>query len=254
MACSGISPYAAPEVCRQEQIKPLEAKSREVIENAGAKILRCDFYVHFAINDPVIAKAHAVTREEAACEWKFLLNPKRKHLLTVLDRTIRALKEAGISIIGKTPRYDCPRNSAQSILDDPCEPKIMVYLYGTTEQEGKEMAVKVMPIIEHAFTPSELISFACPQGLRPRLDGTVVPQWGPSFTKMRSPLIFYQQGGYLESGRDTVINDIVRRLQCGMLSREEVNATLAEEMGKLFTGDNFSLHAGTIDPFAEQGR
>lgn len=169
------------------------------------------------------APSLARTKEEAKKQWKVFLNPKPEEFESTFNRTISALD--GMPYInGKTIAGEF-RKSEIPALKDPCEPKIVLYFSGPKSEEDFKEAIKRL---ENEFTDAEKVG--APQGKRKRDNGEEVPQWGPSFTKMRNPLIFYTQGGYTESERN--------------------EAVLANNLDELFEGENYYLHKGSVDPLA----
>ncbi|WP_068467141.1 hypothetical protein [Candidatus Protochlamydia phocaeensis] len=129
-------------------------------------------------------------------------------------------------INGKIVQSDkIKRKSDQTVLEDPCEPKLLFYFNGPNRAEDFKKAIK---LLEKEFADADLIG--APAGKRDQGRGKV-EQWGPSFTNMRNRLMFYTQGGFTESGRDHAIRE-------GKLSQ-------------LFEGTNYYLHKGSKDPLAD---
>lgn len=168
--------------------------------------------------------------ENSKKQWKIFLNPTREHFYEVFDRVLTV--HDTLSFPFKIAQ-DCSRKSDQSVLDDPCEPKIVLYAQGETEDKAKENFCSIMQALEQVFSSEEMRSFACPSGMRPR-GSELISQWGPSFTKKRTPLIFYTQGGFTESGRNVAV----------------LNNTLSQQ----FEGENFYLIKGCVDPLIAQDR
>jgi len=167
----------------------------------------------------------------AESQWKLFINPRPSEFLPTLDRVLNVLRKNNISCDGKIIGSDqAKRHSELSVLEDPCEPKFVLYFKG---QNVEEEFKKGMQILEEEFKDADVI--AAPKGRRKRRDGKFEVQNGPSFTKNRNNLMFYTQGGFTESGRDKIVSTAT---------------DLNEELAKKFEGENFYLHKGFTDPLA----
>lgn len=179
---------------------------------------------------------HPASYTTADSQWKLFINPRSTEFLPTLDRVLNVLSKNGISVSGKIIGSDqVKRHSECSVLEDPCEPKFVLYFRGIDVAEDFKKAIE---ILEDEFKDAELI--AAPQGQRKRSDGKVVLQRGPSFTKNRNNLLFYTQGGFTESGRCHIVS----------ACNHSVHSNLTDELTKEFEGENFYLHKGFTDPLA----
>lgn len=188
-------------------------------------------WTHFKIGNPENSASNCNSYENSKNLYKIFLNPTRAHFAKVLDRVITEATTEGISCEAKII-HDIPRKSQGSALDDPTEPKILLYIVGSNSEQADKKLVQTIEMLEKAFSIDEMETFACPQGSRTRADRTVVPQWGPSFTRHHTNLIFYSQGGFTESQRDRKLN----------------------ELDQWFTGENFYLYKGHTDPVLQKKR
>lgn len=226
----GALPLAALPVSHNHHSRSIQS-----IVCAGGEISSVDFWIHFLVGtpDPGLERPSYM---EAGRQWKILLNPRRDHFVSVLKRSIAALRRANISVQGKSLADDVRRNSTLLALDDPCEPKILFYVVGSTLEQAETRFVHAMTVLESEFLSVETDALGCPEGYRTHTHRQV-SQWGPSFTKKRNALIFYQQGGYIESERKEILE-----------SAHDSEESIWREMSQYFSGENFYLHKGTIDP------
>ncbi|CRX38773.1 hypothetical protein [Estrella lausannensis] len=164
--------------------------------------------------------------EDAKQQWKLFLNPKADEFQSTLDRTLKAL-ESMPYINGKIVASDTiKRKSDLTVVQDPCEPKLLLYFNGPDSAEDFQKAIQ---LLEKEFMDADMI--AHPEGMRDKGNGVLEPQKGPSFTKERNPLMFYVQGGFTESGRHVAV-------QSG-------------ELDAYFEGENYYLHKGSQDPLKD---
>lgn len=214
------APTTQPTTVSASETKGFNEKARAIFKN------------HDLITYPLgqtwirFLKGSISSDENPERQWKLFINPKSTEFFTTLDRTITALNSMpyinGKIISGENIK----RKSDLAVLDDPCEPKLLLYFNGPNSAEDFKMAIK---LLEKEFT--DLDSISAPEGKRERLDGNIVPQWGPSFTKKHNNLMFYTQGGFTESGRHL--------------------AVYSGKLNELFEGENFYLHKGFKDPLEE---
>ena len=174
----------------------------------------------FSIGSPAALTA-------AENQWKVFINPKAEHFHEVLDRTLRVVKNK-VNIQGKivgNPLHK--RKSDLPQIADPCEPKIIIDLNG---DDAHRLTKEVIEELDKEFG-EETCFLGAPKGERNR-NGHQIPQWGPSFTRKYSRLLYYTQGGFTESGRNRALHD----------------GTLAEQ----FEGENYFLFSGYADPMEGQ--
>lgn len=208
---------------------------------------RHGYWISFYIGTPTIPAIDSYNM--AVHQWKVMVNPKREFFLGVLDRIVKALARAGIHCTGKLPYENCQRHSRLNILDDPCEPKIILYFFENEQSDADNLLVRATAAFEGEFSEEERSTFACPSGHRYREDLCIlVPQHGPSFTKMRSPLMFYQQGGYIESERKLIVQTELERRSEGLQTSSQTADRIDTLLRRFFKGENFYLHRANQDP------
>ena len=185
--------------------------------------------------------------DNARKQWKVFFNPKKEHFESVLHRIIQRCEKEEIPFTGKIVKSpEIQRGSNQPMIDDPCEPKMLFYFSAESSETSKEQLRKFIEVIEKEFSQEEINNFGCEEGKREKwvednnnpntYSKQSAPQSGPSFTKQRNKLIFYSQGGFAESGRNTFV----------MSSFDK------QGMEQKFEGDNYYLYKGEVDPFASQ--
>lgn len=216
---------------KREEQKPLtrevyQEKTGKILEKGGVSVLTSGYWTYFQQGD-------LPKESEPKNLWKLFINPKRDLFPEVLERSLKALNGASY-IQGKLISDPFkPRKSGHAAIDDPCEPKLLLYFNGPNSEKDLKEAIKRL---EEEFGDDVAI-LGAPGGERERPDGTKVPQSGPSFTKMRNPLLFYGQGGFTESGKDKLVQKAGGDVA-------ELNRLLSEN----FEGDNYYLLKGTKDP------
>ena len=156
-------------------------------------------------------------------QWKLFINPNRENFEDVLSRVLSSQANSTY-INGKIVANDSLiRKSKTPVIEDPCEPKMLLYFTGPTGFLDFKRAVN---LLENEFK-EDASKLAAGKGSR-IINGVVTPQKGPSFTKNHNDFLFYTQGGYEESGREAAVEH-------GLLNEQ-------------FEGENFSLHKGCSDP------
>ena len=184
-------------------------------------------------------------------QWRVLLNPNRSHFYDVVRRSALAMRTARLPIDGVVVGKDIARKSKWRILDDPCEPKLMFCCTGRNQEESRALFTRTIRRLEQEFPAKEQKSLACSQGIRYRDDvGANVAQWGPSFTKMKTPLIFYQQGGFVESERARIVQEELERFRFGLENRSAAHQRIYARLSRFFEGDQFYRYVGSKDPLA----
>ncbi len=152
------------------------ARSRAIIrEVAHAESYVVGPWIFFSMTER--AQGLGEGYEEARKGWKVFLNPTRENFYIVFERALTALASAGIEVMGKITQ-DRRRKSSMSALDDPCEPKILLYVTAQNQEEAGKKLVLVMKALEGEFRAEEMASLACSEGQRERSDGVIVPQRG----------------------------------------------------------------------------
>ncbi len=184
-----------------------------------------DRWLGFDVGAPTSSATGISGYKDASRLWKVFLNPTRDNFYQVLDRVITAAQKEGISFEGKLVD-DILGKHGISDLDDPTEPKLLIYVTGKDEKEGRSKFVEMMKMLESEFSEEEMKSLAHVQGERKRESGEIVQQWGPSFTRRHTNLIFYSHGGFEESGRKDHL----------------------DKLENYFQGENFYLYKNRIDP------
>jgi hypothetical protein len=198
----------------------------------------------FTVGTPPSKPVHSHSYYQAEKEWKVFLNPKKDAFYTVFQRATIALAKNGFSLSGKMRNEE--DESSLSALNDPLRAKIIYFIYNSSPEE-------VIDTLLAAFSPEEAYEFGCPQGERYSVEeGRYVTQNGPSFTRMLSPLIYYQQGGAKKSGRKAIVKAELRRYLEGYQTRLEAQARIKEKMSEFFQGENFYLYRNAQDPLSDR--
>lgn len=156
-------------------------------------------------------------------QWKLFINPNKEKFLEVLDRVVSSQKDQRY-VKGKIIADDTiARKGSKPAIEDPCEPKMLLYFGGPTGFLDFKRAVASL---EKEFK-DDMPELHAPEGTR-EIHGRQTPQWGPSFTKKQNNLLFYTQGGFTESGRDIAVK--------------------RGNLKEVFDGENYYLHKGSSDP------
>src|SRR5262249_19654597 len=128
----------------------------------------------------------------------------------------QACVKEGLPFYAKMVANSNAKRGGNTVLEDPCEPKIVFYFNEGTSKESKEKLRQFVELVERCFTQEEMEKEGCKTWQRniwaPSSDGStyiqqVLPQDGPSFTRMRNKLVYYTQGGFTESGRVTHVTN-----------------------------------------------
>ncbi len=223
-AASKKLPYDLAEEVNKAQTH--EQKAEAVFKHHNIDSQWGGMWRFFIVGHPDTSASIRGGYEDARRMWKVFLNPTRENFYIVLHRVIEAAKKEGISFDAKIA-CDVERKSGHKVPDDPCEPKLLLYVVAEEPKEAAEKLKKVIGMLEREFSKEEMSSLAHDVGKRQR-DHEVVDQWGPSFTKKHTNLIFYSQGGFTESGRNVYLKQ-------GRINEK-------------FEGENYYLYKGTSDP------
>lgn len=245
---SDTQPIAADEVASPPSPRSHGSKVLKALELGGAHSDDCQLWTQFWTHEgPEPSDISGYLR--SAHQWQVLLNPSREHFYSTISRAIFAVQRVTPHVCGVVVGMDIARKSKLKILDDPCEPKLIFYLRGETEHDANHLLVLAVRGLEREFSADELTRLACPQGVRYRDDvGRCVPQWGPSFTRMRSPLLFYQQGDF-KSGRALIIQEELEKRNTGLQDQFTTYRNIRSRLSRFFTGEHYYRYVGTRDPF-----
>ena len=246
---SDTQPVEANEGLLQLSPRSHGSKVLKAIELGGAHSDDCQLWTRFWTGEespPAAIPGYL----GSVHQWRVLLNPSREHFYSTISRAIFAVKRVVSNVCGIVVGLDIVRKSKLKILDDPCEPKLIVHLIGKNEEHANHLLVSVVRGLEREFSADEQTRIACPQGFRYRDDiGRCVPQWGPSFTRMRSPLLFYQQGGFIESGRALIVQEELEKRSIGLQDRLTAYRNIRGRLSQFFTGEHFYRYVHSRDPF-----
>ena len=221
---------------------PHDEKICNAIAPTGAKINSSGLWINFWIGEeaPSLGVFEHIFAKH---QWRILLNPTREHLYDVVNRSIMAMRKACLPVGGAVVGKDTERRSQQSVLDDPCEPKLMFCC-------PESSFVQSIEVLEREFPEEEQKRLACSEGKRYRDGlGACVAQWGPSFTRMKSPFLFYQQGGFVESGRACIVHEELEKIRTGLEDSLEAYQRIQKRLARFFGGENFYRYEGSFDPF-----
>ena len=240
----GISIFEKEEAPTQRlEVDTLSDECESILKKYGCTPSKWGVWCSFQTTD-YLSLHKVMGYENARKQWKLFLNPNREHLAQVLEKLLSFCTKNNIPLIAKYLRPDASRGPMGSnALNDPCEPKIAIYFTENTSQEAKVKLKDFVVRFEQEFSKLEIETWACQQGEREiwqQENGSWKkknsPQWGPSFCVMYNKLFFYTQGGYTESGRNALVE----------------NVFLESAMNMRFQAPHYALYAGEIDPFSQE--
>jgi hypothetical protein len=218
--------------------KPIDQASGDILDKAGCTYTKDMYWYEFNFNPTADAQKdqRASGYEDAKNQWQLFLNPKKAYLPAVMEAVFAIAKANGIQLQGRINRQDRLKVG----LNNSCDPKFVLYFKDDT---AKERLKSFIEAIETTFDRDQIDEISCDQGKKELwVENEAVPSqfvrkevshWGPAYTKMRSKLIFYSQGGLAEREKFAKMNYD------------------AEGMKAHFEGDNSYRFKGETDPIGD---
>lgn len=174
---------------------------------------------------------------DASNQWKVFFNPKKLYFFSVLEIIIKTLKDQP-GVLGKIIQNPfIVRKSDVPVIDDPHEPKMLLYFIDTTSKLAKERLRRNIELILEQIPPNQIdeISLPCSKKIR---EGVMVETCGQSFTKQLNRLIYYGQGGYSETSRKALFGQ-------AQIKGQKVTDLLKTT----YDGENYYKYISETDPF-----